>query len=86
MKGKRKHDILNIFTMIIYCIPKAPISTLIKIIYLKGKYFFIHSIYVPESALLSQKKFHISLFKTNTYLHRSFTMKQIYENEIFCNK
>lgn len=83
MQGKRKHifDILNIFTMIIYRIQKAPISTLIKIIYLKVKYFFIYSIHVPESALPSQNKFTFLYlreignlfaeeFHYETYLHK----------------
>lgn len=41
MKGNKKHIFENpkIFNTIIYHIQKAPISTLIKIVYLKGRYF-----------------------------------------------
>lgn len=60
MKDKRKHafDIPKIFNTIICHIQKALISTSIKIMCLKSKYFlFTLYIHDPESTLLSQKFF-----------------------------
>lgn len=62
MKEKRKHafDIPKIFNTIIYHIQKAPISTSIKIMCLKGKYF-LFTLYMIQKVHFFHKNFLIDI-------------------------
>lgn len=65
MKGNKKHIFENpkIFNTIIYQIQKAPTSTLIKIMYLKGRYF-LFTLYMIQKVHFFPPKKKIKLVDT----------------------